>query len=366
MKSILIIATALTTSLYAGAQAPALPQVQYAVNVPLPASTPVVLPVVPEVPALPMQSAEQQDSEEQGMSKTFSRTYPAGQSDKISVNNQYGTITIKIWDRKEVKADVNITAYSSDNTETKKLLDGVNIEANKQGDQISFKTKFASTEGNWGSGTRRGKRWRREVKVNYVVYLPATSALSLSQQYGNIDMPAYVGPVSAKVQYGNFKALKLNNTNNYINVQYGDMTIDELNNGTLKQQYGRGITLGRANNINLNAQYANVNIERLTGDANMSVQYNKVNIDEVTAGAKSITISAQYAGVDMGFSDGYNARLDVETSYGNFKYGGDVSAKTDGDDDRRISFNKTYTGTIGRGGNNMVNIKSSYGSINFR
>jgi len=368
MKSILIIATALTASLHGGAQVVALPAIQYALNAPVPAPVPVTMPtpVTPEMPTMPNISVYQQDSEEQGLSKTFSKSFPADQSDRIAVNNQFGSITIRTWDRKEVKAEVNITAYSSDNNDTKELLDGVSIDASKQGDHISFKTRMGSNDGNWGSGTRRGKKWRREVKVVYVVYVPATNALNLSMQYGNVDMPAFSGPVTAKVQYGNFKALKLNNSTNNINVQYGDMNIQELNNGTLKQQYGRGITLGTANNIHLNAQYSNVNIDRLTGDANMTVQYNKVRIGEVTAGAKALTISAQYAGVDLGFSDAYNGKLDVKTAYGNFKYGDDVSAKSEGEDDRRISFTKYYTGTIGRGGNNQVSINSSYGSVTFR
>jgi hypothetical protein len=363
MKSILIIVTALTAGLSACAQVQALPTIEYAVAAVPPAISLPIMPLTPELPEVPFY---QQDNSEQGLSKTFSRTFPASQADKIAVNNQFGSITIKTWDRREVKADVNITAYSSDGDDTKELLDGVSIDASKQGDQISFKTRIASNDGNWGSGTRRGKKWRREVKVAYVVYVPSTNALTLLQQYGNVDMPAFAGPVVAKVQYGNFTAQKLNNSNNTINVQYGDMNIQELNNGTLKQQYGKGITLGSANNIKLNAQYSNVSIERLTGDAIMSVQYNKVHITEVTEGAKVLNISAQYAGVDLGFSNGYNGNLDVKTSYGEFKYGNGVSAKSDGEDDRRISFTKYYKGTIGRGGNNQVSINSSYGTINFR
>jgi hypothetical protein len=366
MKSMLIIVTGLMGILQAAAQVQTLPQTQYAVTAVPEAPAAINMPATPSAPELLDAPVYQQDGGEQGLTKTFSRTFPASQADKIAVNNQFGSITIRTWDQKEVKADVNITAYSSDADETKELLDGVSIDASKQGDQISFKTRMASTDGNWGSGTRRGKKWRREVKVNYVVYVPATNALALSQQYGNVDVPAFAGPVVAKVQYGNFKALKLNNSNNTINVQYGDMNIQELNNGTLKQQYGKGITLGSANNIKVNAQYSNVSIERLTGDANMSVQYNKVHIGEVTEGAKVVNISAQYAGVDLGFSNGYNGNLDVKTSYGNFKYGDGVSAKSDGEDDRRVSFTKYYTGTIGRGGNNQVSINSSYGTITFR
>jgi hypothetical protein len=45
-------------------------------------------------------------------SKTFSKTFSADQSDKISLSNFYGSIQIKIWDRKEIKTDVSIKSYA--------------------------------------------------------------------------------------------------------------------------------------------------------------------------------------------------------------------------------------------------------------
>lgn len=324
------------------------------------------LPAIPETPSLENYSASN-DSEDDGLTKTFSKTFPAGTSDKISVNNQFGSITIKAWDRKEVKADVTISAYSNNAGEQQKLLDDTRIEADKSGDQISFKTQMnTNRNGNWGNGTRNGKKWRREVRVNYTLYVPSTNPLILSQQYGNVELGSHAGPVNAKVQYGNFNAQKLSSANNNLNVQYGKMTVQDLNNANLKQQYGGGITLGTARDINVSAQYSNVTIERLIGEGILSVQYNKLRIGEVAESSKVLTISAQYGGVDVGFSDSYKGRLDVRTSYGSFKFGAGVSAKVEGEDEDRVSFSKSYNGSINGGGSGQVSVKSAYGSVTFR
>lgn len=374
MKNILLTLAVLSLGTVAAAQRPvnALRAQQYVVAkaaVPTTPANPAVMPApavamtpstpsVPEALAMPVQD---------GLSKTISRTFPAGASDKISVSNQFGSITVRTWDRKEAKADVTISAYSSNAEEQRRLLEDTGIEAGKSGDQISFRTEMnTNRNGNWGSGTRNGKKWRREVRVNYVIYVPSTNPLTLSQQYGNVEIGSFAGPVNAKVQYGNFNAEKLSSSNNNLNVQYGKMTIQELNKATLKQQYGGGITLGSTRDINISAQYANVNIDRLVGDAIMSVQYNKVNIGQVVESSKVLTISAQYAGVDVGFSDGYKGRMDVRTSYGSFKFGNGVSAKVEGDDDNHGSFSKSYTGNVGGGGNSQVRVNSSYGAVTFR
>lgn len=333
------------------------------------------LPAVPALAALaPAErsaSAEnytaQDNAADEGLTRTITKTFPAGSSDRIAVTNQFGSITIKTWEKKEVKADITISAYSSNAEEQRRLLEGTNIDAGKSGDQISFKTNMnTDRKGNWGNGTKNGKKWRREVRVNYVIYMPASNPLTLSQQYGNIEMGSFSGSVNAKVQYGNFNAERLNSSNNNLNVQYGKMTVQDLNKANLKQQYGGGITLGTARDITVSAQYSNVTIDRLIGDAVLNVQYNKLRIGQVAESSKVLTVSAQYGGVDVGFSDSYKGKMDVKTSYGSFKFGAGVSAKVEGDNEERVSFSKSYTGDIGGGGSGQVSIKSAYGSVTFR
>jgi hypothetical protein len=258
-------------------------------------------------------------------SRTFSKTFAADNSDKIVLGNQYGSIVIKIWDRKEVKADIDIKAYSNDEAEAQKLLDGVTIEAGKSGDQIIFKTKLEE-RGNWGRGSRFGRKWRREVKIDYVVYMPASNALTMSQNYGNIAMGDLIGPLYAKVQYGNFAAQNLTNSNNYISVQYGNTNIQNVNKAIVKQQYGSGLTIGTAGTLDINAQYAAVNVSTIKGDAvikqqygsgltigtvhdlNLNAQYCNVNINSIKGDAK---IDQQYNNLRVGSV----GRLELKTQY---------------------------------------------------
>lgn len=267
--------------------------------------------LVQAVPAthLPVNVAEiGKDTDDDPMrSKTFSRTFAADGSDKIVLGNQYGSIVIKIWDRKEVKADVDIKAYSNNEAETQKLLDGVTIEAGKSGDQIVFKTKMEQ-QGNWGSGSRFGKKWRREVKIDYVVYMPASNALTMSQSYGNIAMGELTGPLYAKVQYGNFSAQDLSNANNYISVQYGNTNIQNVNKAVVKQQYGSGLTIGVASILDIDAQYAAVNVTTIKGNAMIKQQYGS----GLTVGSvDNLELNAQYCNVNINSIKG-NAKIDQQ------------------------------------------------------
>ncbi len=335
--------------------------------------------------------------------KALTKTFSVDNTDKLNLDNQFGAITIKIWDKREIKVDADIKAYANSDAEAQKLLDETTVDAQKNGNLITFKTKIGSRDGNWGNWSRNGKKGRREIKVNLMVYMPASNSLTLSQQYGNIIMDDYAGPTSIKVQYGNLTAGKLANTNNYLSVQYGKGNVQEFNQakincqygggltlgtigvldlnaqycsvniGTIKTdaqiqlQYGGGLTLGTTGNLTIDAQYAAVNIATLNGNATVKQQYNKFNVAQVTNGCKNLTIDADYSSISLGFADNYNADLDVDTNYGGFKYGPNVSVKKQGDDDdKSYNSSKKYLGKIGNGGTSKVRLKTDYGSITLK
>ncbi|NQX31401.1 hypothetical protein HQN85_06680 [Pedobacter boryungensis] len=366
--------------------------------------------------------------------KTFSKTFSVDKSDKINLSNRYGEMVIKVWDRNEIKVDVDIKAYSTSDNDAQKLLDDVSIIATKTGDLVTYKTSMGEKNGNWGKSIRNGKvLWRKEVKVNYIVYMPANNALTLSNMYGNVNMGNLSAALYAKVQYGNFTAGNLSSNNNYISVQYGNANIQELNKAVVKQQYGKGLTIGTVetldldvqyaganitnikgnavvkqqygsgliigavDNLELDAQYTNVNVTTINGNASIKQQYNKLaigsvgklkldaqytgatigslkgdgyfdmeynnlNIGNISSGCKILTIKSEYADVNLGFANGYNANFEVSKTYGSFKYGADVTSKMVSSDDET----KKYSGKIGNGGVADVKINAEYGAVTFK
>lgn len=367
-------------------------------------------------------------SDDQGLRRIISKTFTVDRNDKVNLSNQFGSVVIKVWDRKEVKIDIDVIANSSNDKEAQRIIDEVGISLNRNADVISCKTNINRSSG-WG----RNKN--RNVKVEYVVYMPAVNALTVSQEFGSVTMGNFAGPLSAKVQYGNFVAGNLSGTNNYISVQYGKTNIAELNKGVvrheygagvvlgtvgtldldvqyvgvnitnvkgdaiIKQQYGGGLTVGGVNNLDLNIQYANANIGTvrgnatikqeynsirigsvgklnlraeytgvavgtLRGDGNFNMSYNNLNISDIGSGCKVLNVDAEYVDINLGFADGYNADFIVSREYGSFKYGSNVKARVESGDDD--SSTKRYFGKMGNGAGASLRIKAEYGSIVFK
>ena len=231
-------------------------------------------------------------------SKSFSKSFTVDNNDKVNLNNQYGSVTIKTWDKKEVKIDVDIKAYSSSDSDVQKLIDAVNIDATKNGDVITVKTNMADRSGRYGRSIKNGvTTWRREVKINYVVFMPAVNPLSVLQQYGNVELGNFAGPTSLKVQYGNLVAGNLSNGNNYINVQYGKCDIQDLNAAVIKHEYNGPVTIGAVGTLQLEAEYVGVNINTIRKSADIKVQYGK-GLTVGTIGG-NLLLNAEYAKVNI-------------------------------------------------------------------
>ena len=295
-------------------------------------------------------NADVQSGADAERSKTFSKSFTVDNTDKVNLNNQYGSVTVKTWDRKEVKVDIDIKAFSNSDNDVQKLLDAVNIDATKSGDVVSIKTNLADRSGRWGRGVRNGvTTWRREVKINYVVYMPASNPLSVLQQYGNVEVGNFSGPTSLKVQYGNLVAGNLSNSNNYINVQYGKCDIQDMNAAVVKHEYNGPVTIGAVGTLELDAEYVGVNINTIRKSADIKVQYGKgLTIGNIGG---NLLLNAEYAKVNINTVKGNTV---IKQAYG------DLNIASAG----KIAVNAEYSNVTLGTLNGDANINMDYNRLN--
>ncbi|MNJ99998.1 hypothetical protein D3C87_177790 [compost metagenome] len=304
--------------------------------------------------------------------KTFSKSYGISRGDKVNVSNIYGNIIIKTWDKNEVKVDADIRAFANSEDEAQKLIDNVSITSSKSGDEAVFKTQMEDRNGNWGNGSRNGKRWRREVKIFMTVYLPSNAALSASQQYGNIEMPDFSGPTALKVQYGKLITGNLSNANNFISAQYTSVDLQDVNKATIKQQYGSGLTIASIEELNLNAQYATVRIGDIKRNASIRQQYGS-GLTIASVGG-NLDLDAQYASVKVGAIKGdagikiqYGSGLNIE-QVGNLsltaQYAGVRVGRLIGNMTAKAQYGSRLSVEKVEASSKIVNIDSEYLSVN--
>jgi hypothetical protein len=331
----------------------------------------------------------------QEVTKEFHKEYTAGANTTLEINNKYGDIVIQSWDKDQIVIDVKVTVEMPNRDKAEKLLGYIDVQFNEGDNRISAKTviddKFNFT--GWGFNSKK-------FSIDYNIKMPASTALSLVNRYGNTDIDQLTGLVDLDIKYGDLTAGKLTRGNlkplNSLNLAYGKGSIDEAEWFDLNLRYvgnmdisiskailydGRysklslgetsslvgdskydNIRIDKINNLVLENGYSEVKIGTLTKKLNYSGSYGSFSIEDVPEGFESIDVETHYMGVKLGISGSANYKLDAKVSYGGLNY----DEENFRNQRRNIENNsKEIEGVVGKEESPSATVKvvASYGSV---
>jgi hypothetical protein len=297
--------------------------------------------------------------------KTFSKSYPVDANDELTIDNRYGKVTVNTWAKNEVKVDVDIKGYSMDESDAQKLVDQTSISSDKDGNVVAFKTNIDLGKNSWwGTSSENGKLTKvHKVIINYTVYMPAKSDLTISNRYGQVSLPNLDGKLNINNSYGGLVAKALTNNDNIIVVRYGDANITSLNGSNLDVAYG-SLALESADKLTAKISYSTAKIGKLTTSGDINVRYgNGLAINDLGKQLRTLNVTSSYAPVRLGSTADINADFDVTVRYAEFMYNNAVKVTSQTPDkERGYTSTKTYRGQIGKGSNDkVITINANYG-----
>jgi len=310
-----------------------------------------------------------QSGEVKMKSKTYSKTYNVDGNDKLQIDNRYGKITVNTWAKSEFKVDVEIKAYANEEDDAQKLLDQVSISDKKDNSVIGFTTVIGDTNHKnnfWGTWSSNGKTTVRKTVINYTVYMPAKSPLTITNRYGGTVLPDLYGKLNITNSYGNLSAKSLTNAGNVISIKYGSADIENLVGSDLDVAYGN-LNLASADKLNADVSYGSAKIGKLNASGVINVKYGGLQIIGLDKSLKNLSVNSSYSPVKLGAVG--NADFDVTVHYGGFTYDDgnvNVTSKTPADDAKSWTSTKNYKGHVGKGNSDkVITIKSTYSSVKF-
>lgn len=321
--------------------------------------------------------------------KTIYKLFDVDASDVLTVDNQFGQVTVAIWEKSEIRVQITISANSESDDRAQQFMDAVDIDEKRTGNQIVIRTNFSqSATLNWNIGNWKNGRERNNVRIDYAVSMPRQNALTVRNRFGNTSIPAFYAPLTVHNRYGNFSADDLANRVNDIDVAYGQATIRMLDQGKVDIAYG-SLDLDRVNVLTLVNKFGKLRIGevgRLTADIDYSGatigtlrESGRIKlsfsggfrIEQMPKSADNLDIQASYSSVALPMNSNADSDFDVTVSYGNFNYssGPAVHLTTNPDDQgnhRGVRITKQYIGKIGRGTGTKIRVVSRFGNVSFR
>lgn len=331
----------------------------------------------------------------EGVTKEFHKEYTPGPGTTLEINNRYGDVNISSWDKNQIVIDVKVTVELPNKERAEKLLGYIDVQFTENGNLIMARTviddKFSFS--GWGGESKK-------FSIDYNVKMPAGTALTLSNRYGNTKINELTGLVNLDIKYGNLSAGKLTRENekpwSSLNLAYGKGTIDEAGWMTLNIRYTGNlditkstallldskysklslgetssvvgeskydnIRIGSIRNLDLDNGYSDVKIGTLTTKLRYEGSYGSFSVENIPADFESIDLETRYMGVKLGIAENASYELDSHVRYGGLKYNEDNFKF-----ERRIIENNSteIAGVVGKDESpkSKVKVVASYGSV---
>lgn len=326
------------------------------------------------------------------VTKEFHKEFQTSKNTALTLDNKYGDIDVKDWDKSVVQVDVIVSIKNSNREKAERLLSYIDVVFTEEGNDIAAKTVFDdkfNTTSTW--------RDDNDLSIDYTVHMPKDIQLNLFNKYGNAFINEITGRATIAIKYGKLKANRIYRGNEKplteIDLGYSDASIEESDWLKVTMKYSKlnlnisgAIVLmskyshvsvdecssiviegkydvyrfGKLANLVSASDYSNFEVEEISEKLSMETEYSDCKVDYVPASFKSIDITTRYGGYKIGIDENASYQLNGQAEYAKISYPdiGKVS---------RIMENTSMqvNGTVGKDINPdaTVRITSKYGSV---
>lgn len=325
--------------------------------------------------------------------KVLKKEYTVNENATLNVTNKYGNIGIATWNENRIVIEVTITTNGDDEEKVQNRLEQIDVEFDGNSNNVSAKTIIEKTSSSWSLW---GKKNNVNMEINYLIQMPITNNVDLTNDYGAITLDKLEGSSKINCDYGKITIGELWNTSNSINIDYTNKsTIDFMQDGTINADYSTlyidrtnrinltadyshltfgmvavldydcdygSLKIGDSGNVSGNSDYMHTSVEKLRGRGDFDMDYGSLKIEELGNEFKNITVKSSYTNTKIGLQPETNFTLNATLNYGSLKYGTGFTIN------KEIikTTSKYYEGYYNSANTTSnITIKSSYGTITF-
>ena len=327
--------------------------------------------------------------------KKYHKEYSVTSNSQLYLENKYGDIDVRNWDKNQVTIDVVITVKHRDPEKADKLLSFLDVEFSQEGDKIKAVTHIDNKFSKSNRSVFNNES--KEFSIDYTVNMPTNMYLELRNKYGDTFINELSGLVNIYVKYGYLKVNKLLRGNikpcNEIYIGYGKAEVTEVNWLKLNMSYSRiefetskalmvmskysklylndsrsivaeskydTYNVGEVDNLVFSAAYGSLKSEQVNKTLQLDMKYTPCKVDYIPSGFEKIEIENRYGGIKLGIDSNASYKINGNAEYAKI-YIPSGSKLSRIEENTKLSIN----GLVGTDPNtsSVVRINTKYGSV---
>lgn len=305
---------------------------------------------------------------------------------RLIIDHEYGNVRCINWDKNEIAVKVTIRVKTKNEEKAAKIIDKVIIDVAGSSSKV---TAYCDLN------QRLQGNSNIQVSIDFDIYMPSTVSFELDQSFGTSYIESVSGPTSISSDYGSLEIGSLSNTENNIELNFGEANITSIMDGNIEISYsefslstankisletdyssttigkvstvtmeleGGSTVIGEVDIIYVEATFSSVEIKKLISTLIAETEYGSLKIGSVDQGFSSITIENGFGSIAIGISKDIVCRIESEGEFGSFNFPDkliNISYKKVGHTSTVIK------GIIGKGANpsSVITLDYKYGSV---
>ncbi|MGZ3945072.1 MAG: hypothetical protein ACXVJB_09025 [Mucilaginibacter sp.] len=159
--------------------------------------------------------------------KNITKSYNVKTGTLLSINNQYGNVSLKGWKQKNLLIKITVSGQATKLAQANSMLGLVNIKSRQKPGEITLRTVIDT------ASLYLRLSPDDQCHISYQVFVPDGLKLNIKNSFGNILAESITGELSIDEKFGDLKVERTSGSLNF-SVEQGNADIDRLRNGFLK------------------------------------------------------------------------------------------------------------------------------------
>ncbi|WP_426061364.1 hypothetical protein [Hymenobacter sp. B1770] len=314
----------------------------------------------------------------------------------FSLSTRYGRVQVNPWGKSEIKVEAELVARSETEAGARQVLDALGV----QWLDYDAKTGGVAVSTQFGP-LLRGRAGGCRYEVNYTVWLPRTTALSIYNNFGEVTINgALSGNTDLAVEYGALRTGRLEGKHNLVRIANGNCSIPYAGSASIDASYARlrleqgtavdlrnnhsDIEIGKVQDLTIHSKYGDValgtvrnlrgssgytrfTVDKLDQALDMALRYcPDFVVRDMGPNFQQVNLDGGFSTIRLGFAESPSFRFDVSTEQGQLLVDKDMVRVLSQENGPQTS---DVLGVFGgeapaRNAGN-VNIKVRYGTVRF-
>ncbi len=318
--------------------------------------------------------------------RVISKTYTTNADALAEINNQFGSITVVLWNENKISVDVNIKVTGVNEKNVIRKFESIDVDFSNSSSNVTAKTTF-------GNDSDSNSYESINIEINYLVKIPKNGSIDLSNKYGNISVAELNGESKINLKYGSLNLGEFKNKSNIFELSYStNSNVDFIDDLKLDCKYSK-ISITKNYNISIKGNYndfifQNIGIVKFVGNyskiksntivqldcdgnylvlklgdviqADINSNYTDINL-LASSKTKKINIDGNYSNTKISCSNDFAFDFEIALNYGSLNSNFDLNYIEKSEKGN----SKYYVGSRNTTGKSKIKVNTNYGSVKF-